>query len=143
MAGKAFWYKLLDALHYARINLDRPHRGFIVLNKHDWAHCFYRDGNSQPSERAWERWKVDLYREGLMAALPGDEEIPTSVTQVRVVVHERTANDAIYFALGSPHPDGVDAQAVCEKKRQDDLMPTVVRGIAAAVRVEQRRRHAG
>jgi len=153
--AKVFWYKLLDILHYHQMHLTSPVRGFAVVNNTDWALCFYKDAPNEASQRSWERWKNEARRANILCALPGDEEelavtarykIPTSAAQRiqdRIVLSISTAFDAIYYAVGAPHPGGLIAQVACEERRREALLPEVVRGIAAAVRVEQRRRQAG
>jgi hypothetical protein len=152
MAGKTFWYKLLDLMHYAQMHITSPMRGYIVVNKLNWAQAFYKGEQTSASDRAWERWKGQARKEDLLCALPGDEDETTPVggqrrpstaaqrPNYRVVIHVGTAFDAIYFALGAPHPGGLLDQIRCEQDNRARLLPEVVRGIAAAARVEQRRR---
>ena len=141
--GPTFWYKLLDLMHYTHLHLTSPERGYMVWTKGDWAACFYKEQPSESSDRAWERWKVKARKEGLLGSLPGDvDELPSAISH-RIVIHVTRAQDAIYLALGAPHPGGLQEQVRCERQRRDSLIPLVVRGIAAAAQVEQRRRMVG
>ena len=153
MAATVFWYKLLDLIHYHEMHLTSPVRGYVVLNNTDWSLCFYKDMPDKASQRAWERWKAEARRQGILCALPGDEDeialtskIPSSAPQRiqdRITMRLDSTYDAIYYAVGAPHPAGLIAQVEAEERRRGDLLPEIVRGIAAAARVEQRRRQAG
>ena len=148
MAGNTFWYKLLDLMQYGNLYLTSPARGYMELTKSDWAGAFYDGDSSIAAQRAWERFKRRAREERLFTDLPGDEDEsatnaltstrPTFLSE-RVVVKVGPTLDAVYFALGAPHPAGIAAQIRCERERRRDLLPLVVRGIAAAAHVEQRR----
>jgi len=143
-ATNTFWYRLLDVIHYAALNVEIPVSGFVCFTKHDWALCFYRDDPSTSSDRAWERWKGTAREEGLIVPPPpGQEATRTSEVRYCIWLPVRAANDAVYRALGAPHPGGLFAQIEYEDDLREQLMPKVLRGIAAAARVEQRRRQAG
>ncbi len=153
MAGKMFWYKLIDLMHYSQLNLTSPRRGFMVWNKHDWALCFYKGDQDRlnAAYRAWERFKADARKERLFVALPGDSAERASarpssmMTHVnnRVVICVKPTQDALYAALGPPHMGGLRAQVRCERERRESLLPLIVLGIAAAARVEQQRLKVG
>ena len=151
MAGMAFWYKLIDLMHYSHMNLTSPRRGFMVWTKRDWAQCFYKGEETNAAGRAWERFKVEARREQLLVALPGDSAEkasarPSSMTtpvNMRVAIRAKQAQDAIYAALGPPHMGGLHEQVRCERARRDDLLPLLALGIAAAAHVEQRRLKVG
>ena len=150
--SKTFWYKVMDLMHYGRMHLTSPVRGFTEYTARDWGRCFYRDDpEAESTKRAWERWKVKARTVNLFTTLPGDEhEGPSSVPSsrslqlnYRVVIETAPTEDALYFALGAPHPAGLEAQARCERERREALLPVVMLGIAAAARVEQQRRKVG
>jgi hypothetical protein len=145
VAGKAFWYKVLDLMHYSHLNLTSPRRGFMVWDKSAWAQCFYKGDANTAANRAWERFKAAGRREQLFVPLPGDEHgrcVGDRINE-RVVIRVEPTQDAIYAALGAPHPAGLHAQVRCEREQRDDLLPVIVLGIAAAARVEQQRRKVG
>lgn len=150
-ASKTFWYKVLDLMHYSHVNLTGPHRGYMMFTKKDWARAFYKDAPTEASDRSWERFKRTGRGEELFVSLPGDEvekrlraqssrETPIND---RVAVMVEPAQDAVYVALGPPHPAGLKAQIRCEREARGSLLQLVVLGVAAAARVEQRRRMVG
>ena len=138
-------------MHYSHVNLTSPLRGYMLFTKHDFAMAIYQDVITAASERTWERFKRVGRAENLFVSLPGDEverrlKAPTSrETPVndRVVWLVEPTQDAVYAALGPPHPAGLKAQIRCEREARGSLLQLVVLGVAAAARVEQRRRMVG
>jgi hypothetical protein len=147
----AFWYKLLDLIHYGQVNLTSPRRGFMVFTCRDWLNCFYRerdeDYQDNAGKRAWERFKKRAREEsGIIVNLPDlDSGEENAVVISRITVSVAAACDALYYELGPPHPLGLVAQLACDRDttKAGALTQTVVHGIAAAALVEQRRRQAG
>ena len=141
VAGRRFWHVTLDILHWANLHLTSPKRGFVTFSKHDWLDCFYRERKDDvPGLRAWERWKAAARKNGILCLVDGVSGVDGKVV---IAMNVDATNDVIYRALGAPHPGGIFAQVDYEERQRKLLAPRVVRGIAAAVRVEQQRRGAG
>lgn len=137
-AGKAFWYKIMDLMHYSQMHLTSPARGYMAFTKWDWVLCFYKGDQTPAAERAWERFKGTARDVRLFSALPGDTAKDMILSE-RVAIRVCDVQDALYTALGPPHAAGPAAQVRCERERRQKLLPLIVLGIAAAARVEQRR----
>jgi hypothetical protein len=133
LASAAFWYVVLDAIHYFRLALPHVIQGKATIHRSNWIRLFYQEvDESGAALRAWERFKNKARSLGIAPPID-DPTYGSDAAAGFLHLDISRSYDLAFEVLGHPHPGGEEAEARALERRAEEKRRALLAQFATAL----------